>query len=109
MPKATESKAIRTMIENAHPAYWIYYRDSRGFQLIAQTAIYENGTIRTKQVWRTNILADAVKMHCFLVKNHKRYYENSFQEAMEEHYYQTGKKLDGLFTRECKNNIPEVE
>lgn len=104
MPKATESKPIQTMIEKDHPSWWIYKKDMHEFILIAETYSWENGNNRTKQVWRTSILNIAMEMNAYLEKNHKRYSARSFQDVMEDHYYETGEKVDGLFTREWMKN-----
>ncbi|PKN85599.1 MAG: hypothetical protein CVU46_10540 [Chloroflexi bacterium HGW-Chloroflexi-8] len=106
MPKAIESKAIKDVLENDFPVFWVYSNDWKRFQLIAITYTWENGNQRYRTVWRTSILNEAMKMHLFLVDHCKQYDAGSFQSVMEDNYWNTGEKADGLFTREWKN-IPE--
>lgn len=107
MTQAIYSKPIQNMIENNQAAYWIYFSDLKEFRLFAITYICENGNRRIKLVWKTMFLNDGLKMHQYLMKNHDRYDGESFQESMEKHYYKTGEKLDGLFTRDWEKNILE--
>ncbi len=102
MTHTIHSKPIQALIENNQVAYWIYFSDLKEFRLFAITYTYENGNRRVKRLWNTQFLNDALKMHLYLAKNHFRYDEESFQSAMENHYYRTGEKIDGLFTREWK-------
>jgi len=107
MTYAIHSKPIQKIIENVQPSYWIYISATREFRLLAITYTYENGNHRKKLAWKTQFLNEALKMHRYLQEKHSRYDADSFQEAMENHFYKTGEKLNGLFTREWENRESE--